>query len=184
MNKATLRIFATIVIAVALISGGCSCKKSKKTAAPGKPAVVSKETKTKTGASKTPVAPVIPPQPLVAAPAATLGTVTGTISLSSAGKNSGNLYVFILDEKMLPSVSLLGASVYPAETIGSKKMSFIIKNVPPGRHRAIAVWDTAPPHCQMTNLYCAASVKDGIGQSAPIDMPKSGSASGIIIKVE
>ena len=176
-------IFAAI--AAMLFAGGCSCRKEpKKADVPGRKPAASAESGEIAVEQRKGGAPVMPEKPLVTAPASSLGTVGGTITLKSSGKSTGNLFIFILDEARLPEVSLLGSSVYPEGAIASKKLDFVIKNVPAGERRAIAVWDTSPPYCKIMTLYCAASVKDGLGQSAPFTVAPGGTASGVVINVE
>ena len=171
-----------IVIAmIALLAAGCSGgKKSEKN--------ISRQTAAKPAAAKAqsvPAAPLTPVAPAVkTVPPSSLAVIEGEVNLERFKSAKGNLFIYIVDESKMPDeIVPLAASIYPEQTIKSQKMNFVMRNVPAGTWSIIAVWDIAPPYCQMTNLYCAASVKDGLGESSPVTSKPGQTTSGVIIDI-
>jgi hypothetical protein len=148
---------------MALLAAGCGKQniavKGGKPAAAQKSAVVQKQSK-----QASPIMPIFPAAKI--APPSSLGAIEGSITFDNYDLTKGNLFLYIVDESKMPNeIVLVAASIYPKETIKTKTMDYIMKNVPAGKWRVHAVWDTAQPFCIMTDLYCAASVKDGLGES-------------------
>ncbi|MFA6451294.1 MAG: hypothetical protein WCX65_17610 [bacterium] len=170
-----------IIALIALLAAGCS-----------KPKIAVKEKKPPAG-PKTPVVQKQPDQaaPITAvvpatesAPPSSLGAVEGSIAFDRFDSTKGNLFLYIIDESKMPNeVVLVAASIYPKETLKTKKMNYIMKNVPAGKWRILSVWDTAPPFCIMTELFCAASVKDGLGESAFFTMKPGQTIKDVNIEI-
>ena len=166
---------------IALLAAGCSgCKRAEKNG--------NSRQGQNTTAAKSQLNPNAPMNPVVpaekGAPPSSLGTIEGTINLEHFKGAKGNLFLYIIDNSKMPNeVSLIAASIYPAQTIKSQKSGFIMRNVPTGTWTIIAVWDTAPPFCKITNLYCAASVKDGLGESPTITTKPGQTVSGVNIDI-
>jgi hypothetical protein len=168
-------VFAFVI----LLAAGCSTHKkndeNKKTQ-PGSKAVAAARRK-----APQPVTPAVPAVKTI--PASTLSTIEGEVFFERYKDSKGNLFLYIIDETKLPDIVPIAASIYPEQTIQTQRLNFIMKNVPAGTWKIIAVWDTAQPFCKMTDLYCAASVKDGLGESSPLHIASGQLVSGVKINV-
>lgn len=141
---------------------------------------------------KQPAPPVNEPKLFTVAPASELpqpdpaacGKVRGTLVLGDYNERMGNLYLYIIDQNKFPvEIVTIASAFYSAAQLVNERFAFEMSKVPEGTHQIIAVWDAAPPFCNASQPYCAASHKDGIGQSAPITVTRGKTTGNVTIAV-
>ncbi len=117
-----------------------------------------------------------PPVKVAESPAAA-GIIKGTLLFDDFARGGGNVFIYIIDEMKMPQeISVIASTMMPMEDIKAKNVPFTLMNVPPGTWSVIAIWDISPPFCIVTEAYCEASARDGIGLS---DLVKVGAGETV-----
>ena len=103
-------------------------------------------------------------------PGAPQANVTGSVFMSGITGKSGNLFVYIIDEASFDpsSPKPVASQVIPRRDINGEIAEFKLMDVPPGEYQIIALWDTAPPYCDVTDDFCAMGMDDMVGTSEDI----------------
>lgn len=103
------------------------------------------------------------------------GTITGNIFIDDTDNRKGNLFVFIVDDSKMPKQTVVIASAFLSEKrVSAGKTPFTLKDVPAGEWSVLAVWDSSAPYCKVSEKYCRASTKDGLGMATQLVMVAPG----------
>lgn len=102
----------------------------------------------------------------VAEKTAGAGIIEGTLLFDDFERGGGNVFIYIVDETKMPEeISVVASTMVPMDDVSDTNVPFTLMNVPAGTWSVIAIWDISSPFCVVTEAYCEASARDGIGLS-------------------
>ncbi len=113
------------------------------------------------------------------------GTVTGTVVINNFENRRGNLFLFTIDQDKLPfDIVVTSSVIYSQKDVQTDKIQFELTGVPADAHEIVAVWDVSQPFCSIAEPFCAASDRDGIGQSLPFDVKPGETTKDVFIAID
>lgn len=170
-----MKRIALALLLLSFVAGGCSCSKEPYKIPEDKPVAETRK----------PELAVRPASELPQTEPSRTGIVRGTIQLGDYSERRGHLFLYVIEPMKLPEEVVVVASAFFASSqLTSDYFEFEMTIPASGNPQINAVWDTSPPYCLVTDPYCPASHKDGLGQATVVGLRPGGTVDDIYIEVK